>query len=120
MGNGSVVGAVIMALCCFGCGLTFSCIASCAKKSKKPFHFWSGSKVDPEKVTDIPAYNRANAAMWRVYAIPYWIAGVFGCLGFLGDIFATVSAVIMFLACIPGVFFLVLRYTKIEKEFVRK
>ena len=120
MDNGSVAGAIIMALCCFGCALTFFGIGIWAEKAKRPIHFWSGTSVDPEKVTDIPAYNHANAVMWKVYSLPYWIAGLVGCFGFLGDVFAIVSAVLLSLSCFPGIFLLFWRYRSIEKLYVSK
>jgi len=39
MGNGSVAGAIIVAICCFGCALTFLGIGVWASKSNKPIHF---------------------------------------------------------------------------------
>ena len=120
MGNGSVAGAIIMAICCFGCAALFYAIGAWAAKARKPVSFWSGIKVDADKVKDIPAYNRANAVMWKVYSIPYWTCGIFGSLGFLGDVFTIVSAVILFLACVPGLILLVRRYHKIEKLYVMK
>ena len=120
MDNGSVAGAVIMAICCFGCAVSFSAIGNWAEKSKKPVHFWSGSKVDPEKVSDIPAYNHANAVMWKLYAIPYYLAGVFGILGFLGDVFSVVSVALLMAACFLGIPLLVWRYMKIEKRYIVK
>ena len=120
MDNESVIGAVIMAVCCFGCGLTFDGIAMWAKKSSKPINFWSGTQVDPEKVTDIPAYNQANAVMWIVYSIPFWLAGLAGCFGFLGEVFTMISAVLLAVACIPGGFLLVWQYRRIEKKYIQE
>lgn len=118
MGNGSIAGAIIMAICCFGCALTFVGIASWAKKSNKPIHFWAGTRVDPVKVLDIPDYNRANAVMWIRYSVPYWLAGITGSLGFLGDVFVIISAILLFLACFPGIFLLVQQYRKIERRYL--
>ena len=120
MDNGSVAGAIIMAGCCFACALTFCGIAFWARKSKKPINFWSGTKVPCEKVTDIPAYNRANAAMWIGYSLPYWLAGLVACFGYLGDIFTLVSVALLILAFVPGLFLLVRRYREIEKMYVIK
>ena len=120
MGNGSVAGAIIMAICCFGCALTFLGIGVWASKSNKPVHFWAGTDVPVEKVTDVLAYNRANALMWKIYSIPYWLSGAVGSLGFFGDIFTIASAILLFLACFPGIFLLVRRYRKIEEQFFRR
>ena len=120
MGKGSVAGAVIMAVCCFGCALLFLGIGYWARKSEKPVNFWSGSTVPVDKVTDVKAYNRANAVLWEVYSIPFWIAGVFGVFGFMGDIFSIVAAVVLFLSCVPGGFLLVWQYRRIEKMYIKK
>ena len=120
MDKEAVAGAIIMVLCCFGCGMLFWSIGAWAEKSEKPMGFWSGSKVDPEKVTDIPAYNHANAVMWKTYALSFWLSGVIGCLGFLGEAFTMAAAILMTLACFPGMFFLVFRYRKIEKQYITK
>ena len=118
MGNGSVAGAIIMAVCCFGCALIFSGIGFRAEKTNRPVHLWAGTKVDPMKVADISGYNHANAVMWKVYSVPYWLAGLIGCFGFLGDIFALIAAALLILACFPGIFLLVRRYRKIEKQYM--
>ena len=120
MDKEAIVGAVIMALCGFGCGLLFWAIGAWAERSKKPVAFWSGSKVDPGKVKDIPAYNHANAVMWKAYAMPYWLSGLIGCLGFLGEGVVLAAAIVMTLSCFPGMFFLVFRYGKIEKQYISK
>ena len=117
MDKESIAGAIIMALCCGGCAITFNVIALCARKSQKPFGFWSGIKVDPAKVPDILAYNRANSRMWDLYSIPFWLAAVLSCFG---DGFLTASAILLSLACFPGMFFLVFRYRKIEKQYMTK
>ena len=118
MDNGSIAGAIIMAVCCFGSALTFVAIAVWAKKSKKPINFWSGMSVPADKVTDVSAYNHANAVMWSVYSVPFWLAGLVGSLGFLGDAYTMASAILLSLACFPGAFLLIWRYRKIEKLYV--
>jgi len=118
MGNGSVAGAIVMAICCFSCAIGFFCIGFWAEKSEIPVHFWAGTVVDPDKVEDISGYNHANAVMWRVYSIPYWLAGLLGCLGFLGDIYTLLAAALLFLACFPGISLLVRRYRKIEEQYI--
>ena len=120
MDNGNFVGAIIMALCCFGCGLTFWGIGYFAEKAKKPVNFWSGTSVPAEKVSDVQGYNHANAVMWKVYSKPYHLAGIFGCLGFMGDAYTIVSAILLSLACFPGAFFLIRQYRRIEKQYITK
>ena len=45
-----------------------------AMRREKPMWFFSGTKVKPEEITDVPAYNRANGIMWIVYALAFWIS----------------------------------------------
>ena len=120
MDKQSIAGAIIMALCSFGCAVLFSGIGFHAKKSDKPVAFWSGSKVDPKKVTDIPAYNRAYGVMWRIYAIPYWLSGVISCVGVAGEGYTLAAAILMSVACFPGLFFLIFQYIKIERKYIVK
>lgn len=63
-----------MLICFIPCPVIFTIIGLVAWGKKTPMHFWSGSKIASEEVTDVKAYNHAYARMWLVYAIPYWIA----------------------------------------------
>ncbi|MGL4911965.1 MAG: hypothetical protein ACRC3Y_05960 [Romboutsia sp.] len=38
-------------------------------KKKTPVHFWAGSVVKSEEITDIKAYNKANGIMWLVFCV---------------------------------------------------
>ena len=118
MDNENLVGAIIMALCCFGCALTFLGIGVWAGKAKKPVNFWSGTSVPIGKVTDVQAYNHANAVMWKVYSAPYWLAGILGCFGCFGKIYTVASAILLSVACFPGVFLLIWNYRKIAKRYI--
>ena len=110
-------GMIIMVVCCFGCAMLFFGIGRWADQSKKPVHFWSGTTVNPEKVSDIPAYNHACALMWKQYSIPYWFCGIFSCLGVIDRIFSIIAVILLFVACLPGAFWLVGQYSKIEKMY---
>ena len=118
MDKGSVIGAVIMAVCCFGCAALFYGIGVWAERREKPVHFWSGSTVDPAKVTDIAAYNHANALMWKLYSVPYWLSGMFGCLGCFSKACFYISLAFLGFACLPGIVLLVRQYLKIEKKYI--
>ena len=118
MGDESIAGIIIMAVCCFGSALLFFGIGIWAKRSEKPVHFWSGTTIDPKTVRDIPSYNRANALIWKVYSVPYWIAGIFSCLEPMNHVFMILAAVLLGIACIPGAFFLVFAYRRIEKTYI--
>ena len=121
MDKEQLVGCIIMALCCFGCAATFQGIGIHAARSDEPVSFWSGGpKVEAKHVNDIYGYNQACSSMWKLYAIPYWVAGIVACLGFLGDGYLLASAIIMTVACFPGLFFLIWRYKHIEKTYIQR
>ena len=120
MNGEQFAGVIIMALCAFGCAAIFLGISLSALRSEKPVSFWSGKNVDPMDVKDIPGYNQACASMWKVYSVPYWAAGVLGCLGFLGEGFLIAAACGLALACFPGLILLIFRYRQIEKEYISR
>ena len=84
----------------------------------KPMHFWAGSRIDPAKVLDIPAYNHACAVMWKCYSVPYWLCGIFACLDGIHPVCMIISTVLLFAACVPGLFWLIRKYKCIEKQFL--
>ena len=110
--------AIVLMLCGFGCGALFSWIGSWAKTRKDPMPFWTGSVVDPKTITDIQAYNLANARMWKQYALPYWLTGICGFTSFLD---ARISIVVgcwsVGLASTVGIVWLICSYKKIEKQY---
>lgn len=112
------VGAVIMLVCAWGCGAIFYLIGRHADRSQKPIHFWSGSAIDPCRVSDVSAYNHENALMWKRYSIPYWISGILSCFGAVSKDFVIAATAVLFLACFPGLFFLIRKYRKIEKTYI--
>ena len=117
MNGEQILGAIVMIFCGFGCGGLFYWIGTLASSRKDPMHFWSGSTVDPKTISDIPAYNRANARMWKRYSVPYWVSGVFGILIFLDARFLPWSMIPIGLACTVGIWWLIHTYRKIEKQY---
>ena len=105
-------GIVIMVFCCLLCGGTFLGLGFWAKNRKDPMHFYSGTTVDPKTISDVPAYNRANARMWMIYSVPFWMSGI---VSFFS---VGVAAIIMSVACLPGGIWLVLRYNRIAKKYI--
>ena len=118
MDGEAVFGAIIMVLCCWGCAAIFTWIAIYARRRKDPINFWSGTKVDPLSVRDIPAYNRENSIMWLIYSVPYWICGGLSFFFGYGDHIALIACVMLMLACFPGIFILIRHYRKIEKKYI--
>ena len=115
----AIAGTWIMIICCWGCGALFLGTGIWANCRKRPMHFWAGTKIDPDSVSDIPAYNRENGRMWMLYSIPYWIAGVFSL--FIGNAqWCAVAALgLILLACFPGLLILIRQYQRIEKKYIQ-
>ena len=108
-----MVGAIIWYVTMFGCAALFFGIGLYADRLEKPMWFWSGSTVDAATLTDVKAYNRENAIMWKWYSAWYWVAG-------LAWIWSTTVALVAFFAgCSVGIVFLVRTYLKIEKKYKR-
>lgn len=100
------------AICCL-CSLVFGFIAMLSFKRKSPMHFWSGSIVKPEEITDISAYNRANGMMWTVYTIFMVVAGILSLFNIL------MGSILLVLICIPGTIILIIAYNRIYEKHRR-
>jgi len=74
-------------------------------------HFWSGSTVKPEEITDIPAYNRANGLMWTIYAISMVVTGILSLFSI------KTGAVLLVVISIPGTAVLIFAYYRIYKKY---
>ena len=118
MNNEQMAGTVIMLICCWGCAALFLGIGIWALYRKTPMHFWSGTKVDPNSVSDIPAYNHENGKMWKWYSVPYWVAGAFALFGGGSDLAAICAVVFLILAFIPGMPILIATYKRITDKFI--
>ena len=113
-----ILGSIVLILCGFGCGGLFSWIGSWAEKRKDPMNFWTGSVVDPKTIRDIPAYNKANARMWKRYAAPYWMTGWCGFACFVSYPIATAVGILLIgLASTVGILWLICTYKRIEKQY---
>lgn len=102
---------LIMLATCWGCATIFLGIGFWADHRKEPMHFYAGVPVDPKTITDVPAYNRENGKMWKLYSTPYWAAGLIGCWN------VNVSAIVICLACVVGIPLLIWKYHGIRKQF---
>ena len=104
---------VFFAFICLLCALIMGALALWAFKRKDPMHFWAGSAVKPEEITDIPAYNRANGLMWAVYAACLVMTAVVALLN------VTVATVLLLIICIPGILVLIIAYRRIYNKYRR-
>ncbi len=108
-----MVAKIILLICCWVCAGFFFGIGIYVQRQQEPAHFWSGAKILPESVTDIPAYNRAQGAMWKVFSLPWWIAGA------VASRSLPAAAVTMGIACVLGIPLLILAHEKIEKRYTK-
>lgn len=53
-------GAIPFAIIVWICALAFIAIGIYVLKRKTPMHFWSGTTVKVEEISDIKAYNKAK------------------------------------------------------------
>lgn len=113
-----LAGTVVKLICCWGCGGLFFGLGLWALGRKKPMHFWAGSTIDPERVSDIPAYNRENGRLWILYSIPYWLSGVLYLVG-MEDSWGSIGCLaLLVFAGTAGLYWLVKRYKRIERKFI--
>ena len=118
MNGDAILGSIVLILCGFGCGSLFSVIGSWAKGRKDPMPFWTGSVIDPKTISDIPAYNSKVSRMWKHYAVPYWLTGWCGFVGFLNYRLAALAGCLSIgLASTIGILWLIWAYKRIEKQY---
>ena len=106
-----MIGTIIWFVTMFGCAALFFGIGVYAKRLEKPMWFWSGVEVEPAVISDIPAYNRENSRMWKVYSLWFWAAGI---LWIWNEIAALV---VLVTGSTVGIGLLIGRYLKIEKKY---
>lgn len=86
----------------FFCALLFLGVAFFAARKKTPMHFGFGSTVDPARIRNIAAYNKASAVMWGVLGLCYGLLGLLilfdMALGGLVTVFFSIVGVIALVA----------------------
>ena len=117
MNGDTIFGMIIITLCSLLCASIFYGIGVWAAKRKDPMHFYSGTSVDPRSISDIPAYNRANARMWKTFSIPFWLCAVCSILCIWDIRFSTFSIVFLVAGCTVGIGWLIRRYHRILKDY---
>lgn len=83
--------SVIWTICVCAVGLIFLAISNYAEKKKTPMWFVRGGYVSPDTITDVKAFNRENATMWRNYSALYFASGL---LYFIDEGFAIILLII--------------------------
>ena len=85
-----------------------------AWRRKKPMWFWSGTKVRESEISDVPAYNRANAIMWICYSAVFWLSA------FLGLWNETAGGILLIAGCLISAPVLPMVYGKIYNKYRRR
>ncbi|MBR3973066.1 MAG: hypothetical protein IKJ99_03830 [Oscillospiraceae bacterium] len=106
-----------MTFCSLLCAIIFYGIGVWARKRKDPMHFYSGVAVDPKIISDIPAYNRENARMWKAFSVPFWLCALCSILTFWDRRFSTVSIALLVVGCTVGSGWLIAKYHRILKKY---
>ena len=117
MNGEEIFGMIIMLGCCFGCGAMIFGIGLWAERSKKPFGFWTFREVKPEAISDVPAYNRANGKLWKLYSIPFFLASALFVAGIWNPGFQMAALVVLIGACTLGILWLILHYRHILRKY---
>ena len=106
-----MAGMIIWSIVIFGCAFLFFGIGIYAEKCEKPMWFWSGTSVDPSKISDVKAYNKENAKMWKLYSLWYFASGII----YFWNVGMAIA--ILVASCTVGMVILVAIYNKIEKKY---
>ena len=93
------------------CSAVLSGLGIFAWRRKKPMWFWSGSVVEEDEISDIPAYNRANGIMWIVFSLIFWSSTILGIFNMKG------AGILLFLGCVPGIIILPIVYGRIYDRY---
>ena len=117
MSGEDIFGLIIMVTVSFGCGVLFYAMGLLAVRSKKPFGFWTGKEVKPETISDIPAYNRENGKMWKLYSLPWFVTGVLYFGGIRFPALQWLSVALLIAAGTAGIGWLICRYNRIFKKY---
>ena len=117
MNTENIFGTIIMVLCNLICAGSFYGIGMWAAKRKDPMHFYSGTKVDPRTISDIPAYNQENAKMWKQFSIPFFLAAICSVVGLWERLSETISIILLIGGCTIGIGWLMVRYNRILKKY---
>ncbi|MDD2422158.1 MAG: hypothetical protein PHU78_08485 [Heliobacteriaceae bacterium] len=107
--------ALIFAAIVWMCAIVFIAIGIFALKKKTPMHFWVGTTVKTEEITDVEAYNKANGIMWIAYGSAFILSGI---LSLIFDIH--IGAILVGVSSTLGLYILAFAYRRIHKKYSNK
>lgn len=88
--------------------IILTCIGIYSLNKKTPMHFWAGSTVKAEEISDVKAYNKANGIMWISYGFSFLLIPLFSA------IFGEVIIALIYIFGTLGIFIL---YNLIYKKY---
>ena len=115
---GEFIGTIILTAFCFAGGAVFFGIGVYADRKKGPMNFWAGEQIAPESVTDIPAYNRQNAVMWKWYSLSYFLTGLCALLSIWSRGWNYICLGTLVLGCCGGMIAVICRYRNIRRKYL--
>lgn len=83
-----------------------------------PYEFLGGEQIAPESVTDIPAYNRQNAVMWKWYSLSYFLTGLCALLSIWSRGWNYICLGVLVLGCCGGMIAVICRYRNIRRKYL--
>lgn len=89
----------------------FAAIGIFALLRKRPMHFWSGTRVSEDEISDVKKYNRANGIMWLAYSIFFLLAGILGLFSM------TLASIFLMASLALGLPALIICYNRIYKKY---
>ena len=115
---GEFVGTIILTAFCFAGGAVFFGVGVYAGRKKGPMNFWAGEQIAPESVTNIPAYNRQNALMWKWYSLSYFLTGLCALLSIWSRGWNYICLGTLVLGCCGGMIAVICRYRNIRRKYL--
>lgn len=106
------MGGLIFTVVVLSCATVVIGIGIFALNRKSPMHFWSGTEVKPEEISNVRAYNRANGIMWIVYGSAYVLAAILG-LAFQN----VIGVALIIINCTLGLVILIVVYRHIYRKY---
>ncbi len=93
-------------------GLVFIGFGVFAWKKQTPVHFWSGTQVKSEEISDVKAYNQANGIMWVTYGVLIILSSI-PTIFIDSHIWAVISIIMLFF----GLILMMIIYNKIYNKY---
>lgn len=103
--------SILFTIIAWACGAIFIGLGIYSIRKKTPMHFWAGTTVKSNEITNIRAYNKANGIMWISYGSTFVLAGVFSLLNM------AIGTMFFIIAGIAGTFVLILVYNHIYNKY---